>query len=206
MVHEQLVRRGITDERVLKAMTDVPREEFVPSELRDFSWDDGPLPIGHSQTISQPYTVARMCEALQLTGDETVLEVGAGSGYSACVLSCLARQVHAIERIPDLARDADTRIARLGYNVAVCNGDGSLGLPDEAPFDAIVIAAGAPFVPKACAEQLTEGGRLVLPVGSRAHQQLCRFTREHRKLRKEDLGAYAFVPLLGEQGWNIPDL
>ena len=206
MVQQQLVSRGIRDERVLEAMAGVPRERFVPPQLLDSAWDDNPLPIGHSQTISQPYTVARMCEALQLTDSETVLEIGAGSGYSACVLACLARQVHTVERIPELACDAQARVAQLGYtNVCIHTGDGSPGLPEEAPFGAIVIAAGAPSVPPSCVDQLAEGGRLVLPVGSRAHQQLCRYTKIGGRLQEEQLGAYVFVPLLGKEGWATPD-
>ena len=157
MVATHLESRGISDPRVLAAMTRVPRQEFVPNDVRDEAYRDGPLPIGYGQTISQPYTVAMMCEALLLTGNENVLEVGTGSGYAACVLSYLARQVHTIERIPDLALFAEARIQKLGIkNVRVHIGDGSRGLPEAAPFDAIVVTAGGPSLPPDFVHQLAE--------------------------------------------------
>ncbi|HQX50227.1 MAG TPA: protein-L-isoaspartate(D-aspartate) O-methyltransferase, partial [Planctomycetaceae bacterium] len=166
MVTRQIEARGIKDPRVLAAMREVPRELFIPESCRDEAYDDGPLPIGHGQTISQPFTVAMMCEALQLIGTEKVLEIGTGSGYAACILSNLARQVHTIERIPELARSAEARIRDLAItNVRVHVGDGSLGLPDEAPFDAIVVTAGGPSLPSAFESQLAEDGRIVMPIG-----------------------------------------
>lgn len=203
MVMQHLVRRGIADQRVLDAMGDVPREEFVPQQFLKAAYEDGPLPIGHQQTISQPYTVAFMCEALKLNGTENVLEVGTGSGYAAAVLSRLARQVHTIERISELAAAAQSRLERLGIdNVVVHSGDGSVGFPDAAPYDAILVSAGAPELPHVLVDQLAEGGRIVLPVGPRVHQQMCRFTRIGDDLSREPLGPFTFVPLIGAAGWD----
>ncbi len=202
MVEEQLRTRGIRDERVLEAMARVPREEFVPRAFREAAYEDTPLPIGHGQTISQPYTVAFQCEALGLTAEGRVLEIGTGSGYGAAVLSLLAWEVHSIERIPSLAAEARARLERLGYeNVQVAVGDGTLGLADEAPFDGIVVTAGGEDVPRAFLDQLAEGGRLVMPVGARGNgQTLYRFTRAHGRIRVEDLGGFVFVPLVGRCG------
>jgi len=204
MVERQLRARGITDVRVLQAMGEVPREFFVPELLRESAYADGPLPIEYGQTVSQPYTVAFMCEALQLTAAATVLEIGTGTGYAACVLSHLANRVFSIERIPQLARTARQRIAALGYqNVEIVCGDGTLGLPDEAPFDAIIVTAGAPELPSAYRSQIADGGRIVIPVGrAKTLQRLCRFTRCGPELMAEDLGGFAFVPLIGRQGWH----
>ncbi|MBC7965058.1 MAG: protein-L-isoaspartate(D-aspartate) O-methyltransferase [Fuerstia sp.] len=202
MLTNHLESRGISDPRVLAAMGRVPREEFVPADERDEAYRDGPLPIGHGQTISQPYTVAMMCEALQLTGNENVLEVGTGSGYAACVLSHLARQVHTIERIPELARLAEACLQKLGIrNVRVHVGDGSLGLPEAAPFHAIVVTAGGPSVPVDFVNQLVEGGRIVMPVGPMHDQTMCRYTRRDGTLVLEELGAFRFVPLIGAEAW-----
>lgn len=202
MVKHHLESRGIADSRVLAAMATVRREEFVPEALRDDAYRDGPLSIGHSQTISQPYTVAMMCEALQLTGSEKVLEIGTGSGYAACVLSHLAREVHTIERIPELAASAGHRLRESGIrNVHVHLGDGSLGLPSEAPFDAIVAAAGGPALPVAFESQLSEGGRIVMPVGPMHDQTMVRFTKRNGRLFREELGAFNFVPLIGADAW-----
>lgn len=202
MVTHQLESRGISDPRVLAAMGRVAREVFVPDNVKDRAYRDGPLPIGFGQTISQPYTVAMMCESLQLTGNENVLEVGTGSGYAACVLSCLAQQVHTIERIPELGRLAEFRIQELGIrNVQVHVGDGSLGLPEAAPYDAIVVTAGGPSVPAEFVNQLAEGGRIVMPVGPMHDQTMCRYTRRQGKLESEELGAYCFVPLIGADAW-----
>lgn len=202
MVSRHLESRGISDPRVLAAMRRVPREEFVPADEKMEAYRDGPLPIGHEQTISQPYTVAMMCEALQLNGDENVLEVGTGSGYAACVLSHLARQVHTIERIPELARLAEARLQQLGIrNVQVHVGDGSLGLPAAAPFEAIVVTAGGPSVPSDFVNQLSEGGRIVMPVGPMHDQTMRRYTRRHGVLESEELGAFCFVPLIGAEAW-----
>ena len=202
MVRNHLESRGVSDLRVLAAMASVPREEFVPDDEKDEAYRDGPLPIGYGQTISQPYTVAMMCEALRLTGNENVLEVGTGSGYAACVLSHLAQQVHTIERIPELARFAEARIQKLGIrNVQVHVGDGSLGLSEAAPFDAIVVTAGGPSVPAGFVHQLAEGGRIVMPVGPMHDQVMSRYTRRHGTLVLEELGAFCFVPLIGADAW-----
>ena len=202
MLTNHLQSRGISDPRVLAAMATVPREEFVPVDEKAEAYRDGPLPIGHGQTISQPYTVAMMCEALQLTGNENVLEVGTGSGYAACVLSHLAQQVHTIERIPELARLAEARLQHLGIrNVQVHVGDGSLGLPKAAPFDAIVVTAGGPSVPADFINQLVEGGRIVMPVGPMHDQIMYRCTRRQGALESEELGAFCFVPLIGADAW-----
>ncbi len=202
MVEEQLRSRGIQDRRVLEAMAAVPREEFVPAPLREEAYDDNPLPIGAGQTISQPFTVAFMCQALQLKGDEKVLEIGAGSGYGAAVLSKLARRVLTVEYIPELAEEARGRLARLGcHNIEVREGDGSLGCPEDAPFDGIGVTAGAQDLPFPYLEQLSEGGRLVIPLGSQYYgQTLYRFIRRQGRLGIENLGVFVFVPLLGRYG------
>lgn len=207
MVDEQLREHGISDERVLDAMRCVPREEFVPDELRGAAYEDGPLPIGFGQTISQPFTVAFMCQALQLKGTEKVLEIGAGSGYGAAVLSHLASSVFTVERVPGLVKSARARLDRTGYqNVKVVAADGTLGLPDEAPFDAIVVTAGAETLPDAYVRQLRAGGRIVIPLGRSRHSQtMYRFTRLDGQLRVEDLGGFAFVPLIGKFGWHERD-
>jgi len=207
MVERQLRARGISDVRVLQAMNEVPREAFVPEADRESAYADCPLPIDHHQTISQPYTVAFMCEALRLTGFETVLEIGTGSGYAVGVLSCLANRVISIERIPELAQSARRRVAELGYtNVEILCGDGTLGLPEEAPIDAIVVAAGAPELPPEYASQIADGGRIVIPVGhAESHQRMCRFTRRGEDQFVEDLGGFTFVPLVGQRGWSAED-
>ncbi len=201
---EQLRRRGIVDKRVLQAIADVPREVFVPKALLDRAYEDHALPIGLDQTISQPFTVAFMCEALQLDGSENVLEIGTGSGYGACVLSRIAAWVDTIERLPELAEEARTRIQRLGYrNIRVHLGDGSLGLPEDAPFDAIIATAGAEHCPTAFVEQLADGGRIVIPIGDSPRRQvLRRYTRRGDELQSESLGDFAFVPLIGADAWQ----
>ena len=173
MVEEQLRARDIVDQRVLEAMARVAREQFVHESLRRRAYDDAALPIGHGQTISQPYMVARICEALELDGDERVLDVGTGSGYQAAVLAELGGEVHTIERIPELAQQARENLEAAGYErVRVHVGDGTLGLPDRAPFDAIAVAAAAPEFPPVLYEQLVPGGRLVMPVGGKHGQRL----------------------------------
>jgi protein-L-isoaspartate(D-aspartate) O-methyltransferase len=185
-------------------MSRVPRECFVSPELELRAYDDAALGISHGQTISQPFTVAFILEALELQGDEKVLEIGAGSGYGAAVLSLLAREVHTIERIPELAEECRERLRRLHYNrVTVHTGDGSAGLPSEAPFDAIIVTAAAPALPPPYVEQLALGGRIVIPIGSSlSSQHMRRYTRHPHELLDENLGAFAFVPLVGEYGWE----
>jgi protein-L-isoaspartate(D-aspartate) O-methyltransferase len=206
MVERQLVRRGISDGLVLEAFQFVPRDEFLPSGLREFAYRDTPLPIGEGQTISQPYIVAVTMQALGLRGGERVLEVGAGSGYAAAIASRIADEVHTIERHESLATEARERLARLGYtNVHVYHGDGSLGLPQQAPFDAIAVAAAAPEVPRALLQQLAPGGRLVIPIGTEeGRQTLMRVTRQTSGFLEEALADVRFVPLIGKQGWQSP--
>jgi len=203
MVERQLRRRGITDERVLAAMTRVPRELFVPERLAARAYDDGALPIGHRQTISQPFVVATLCSLLALEGHERVLDVGTGSGYQAAVLAELAAEVVTIERIAALADEARARLAAAGYaNVDVHVGDGSLGVPERAPFDGIAVAAAAPTVPPALYAQLADGGRLVLPRGSRWGQELVLVERgPDRPIERTSIPC-RFVPLLGDEGFG----
>ncbi len=199
MVVEQLERRGIRDPRVLEAMNWVPRHEFVPAELLDLAYDDRALPIAQEQTISQPYTVAFMCQEARLAAGDKALEIGTGSGYGAAVLSLLAREVHTIERLKELYQTARGRLARLGYkNVRCYLDDGTLGLPREAPFDAIICTAGAESLPVAYQEQLADGGRLIIPVGPSSHQEMYRFTRRGDAFEREDLGSFGFVPLVSD--------
>jgi protein-L-isoaspartate(D-aspartate) O-methyltransferase len=203
MVDEQLRGRDITDERVLDAMERVPRELFVPDDLRDRAFDDAALPIGAGQTISQPYMVGRIAEELGLDGDERILDVGTGSGYQAAVLAELGDQVHTIERIPELAEYARNALAEAGYtDVAVHEGDGSRGLPEQAPFDAIAVAAAAPGFPTALYEQLTPGGRLVVPVGGRRGQRLEVIVRTPEGPAVLRSVPCRFVPLVGEEGFE----
>jgi protein-L-isoaspartate(D-aspartate) O-methyltransferase len=200
MVVQQLERRDIYDARVLEAMDWVPREEFVPPELEDLAYEDRALPIQLEQTISQPYTVAFMCQEARIAASDKVLEIGTGSGYGAAVLSLLAREVHTVERIRELYDEARERLARLGYtNVHVYHRDGTLGLPEEAPFDAIVCTAGAEDLPTAYAEQLADGGRLLIPIGPPSRQQMVRIMRNDGRLQHEVLGSFGFVPLVSDQ-------
>lgn len=204
MVSEHLLARGIRDAAVVRAMREVPREDFVPPELLRFAYEDGPLPIEEGQTISQPYIVAYMIEALELRGGERVLEIGTGSGYAAAVLSRCAAEVFTVERIASLAESARERLRELGFpNVQVRLGDGTLGWQEHAPYDAIVVTAGAPDVPAELQAQLSLGGRLVIPVGSTPHlQNLVRVRRlPEGGFRREELCGVRFVPLIGEQGW-----
>lgn len=204
MLSDHLAGRGIRDAAVLRAMLEVPREAFLPEGMELFAYDDGPLPIDEGQTISQPYIVAYMIEALELTGKERVLEIGTGSGYAAAVLSRCAAEVFTVERLHSLARRAGAKLEQLGYrNVKVHVGDGTLGWREHAPFDAIVVTAGAPEVPRELKEQLAPGGRLVIPVGPTQHlQELVRVRRDAQgHFRIEDLCPVRFVPLIGEQGW-----
>lgn len=204
MVERNVTARGVQDELVLEAMRKVPRELFLPKNLREFAYEDSPLPIAGEQTISQPYIVAFMAEALMLKGGEKVLEIGAGSGYAAAVLSQIAADVYTVERLGQLADKAASTLADLGYNnVHVLHGDGTKGWPEHAPYDAIVVAAGGPQVPESLKEQLKVGGRLVIPVGGdQRTQELVRVTRISRDTyRSEDIADVRFVPLIGEEGW-----
>jgi len=203
MVEQQIRSRGVHDERVLQAMLAVERHEFVPQGFIDEAYADKPLPIGEGQTISQPYMVAVMSEALELAGTERVLEVGTGCGYQAAVLSLLAREVYSVELNVTLSLDAQKRLERLGYtNVHVHTGDGTLGLPELAPFQGIVVTAAAPRVPEPLAEQLAEGGRLVIPVGSESEQELLVVRREGEKTTSRVINHCRFVPLVGRYGWR----
>lgn len=203
MVEDHLRRRDIRDPRVLEAMSTVPRHCFVPEEHRHLAYVDGPLPIGCGQTISQPYIVALMTQMLALKGSENVLEVGTGSGYQAAILGRLARQVYTIERHASLARQAESTLHSLGYqNVHVVVGDGSEGLPEKAPFQAIIVTAAAPKVPQALLDQLDQGGRLVIPVGGPSYQFLERWHRQGDQFVSEELTPVAFVPLRGKWGWK----
>jgi protein-L-isoaspartate(D-aspartate) O-methyltransferase len=198
MVVQQLERRGIRDPRVLEAMEWVPREEFVPPDLKGLAYDDRALPIDLEQTISQPYTVAFMCQEARLTADDKALEIGTGSGYGAAVLSLLVREVHTVERLEALHHTAQERLARLGYeNVRVHLDDGTHGLPQEAPFDAILVTAGAETLPAAYQEQLADGGRLVIPIGPPSYQEMVRLTRHGEAFDRDNLGSFGFVPLVG---------
>jgi protein-L-isoaspartate(D-aspartate) O-methyltransferase len=203
MVARQIRSRGVRSPRVLAAMEEVPRHEFVSLELAGRAYADEALPHAEGQTISQPYVVAASAEALELEGRERVLEVGAGTGYQAAVLSILAREIIAIESIPTLAASARERLARLGYlNVRVHAGDGSAGFAAGAPFDAILVSAAAPSVPPPLVEQLAEGGRLVIPLGNPDHQQLVKITKARGRTIERELFPCRYVPLVGQFGWR----
>ena len=203
MIETQIRKRGVSSARVLDAMATVPRHEFVPGKFRSYAYLDKPLPIGEGQTISQPFMVGAMAEALELTGCERVLEIGAGSGYQAAVLSLLACEVITVENRTPLALAAQERLAALGYaNVHVHNGDGSAGFPDAAPYDAILVTAGAPEIPQVLADQLREAGRLVIPVGDQENQNLVHARKENGELKTRVLFGCRFVPLLGRFGWS----
>ena len=202
MAEGQLRRRGIADERVLAAMGKVPREQFIPERQRRFAYDDSALSIGEGQTISQPYMVAKMLELLACRPEHRVLEVGAGSGYQAALLAELAAEVYAIEIVETLAEGARQVLSRLGYeNVSIVVGDGTLGYPEAAPYDRVIVAAAAPQVPPPLAEQVAEGGRLVAPVGSRGVQTCIIGSKEDGELRIERSIGCVFVPLIGQHGW-----
>jgi protein-L-isoaspartate(D-aspartate) O-methyltransferase len=205
MVQRQIAGRGVRSEKVLDAMRKVPRERFLPKGQGVWAYDDNPLPIGDGQTISQPYVVAYMTEALLLEGGEKVLEVGTGSGYAAAILAEIAAEVYTIERIEGLATMASRVLDELGYaNVHVRHGDGTLGWPEQAPFDGIVVTAAGPEAPQTLKQQLKIGGRLVIPVGeSKWYQQVVRITRvAEAEFETEDLLPVRFVPLIGEEGWH----
>ncbi len=203
MVATQLRPRGITDERVLEAMARVPRERFVPENQRRHAYDDRALSIGEGQTISQPYMVAIMLQCLRTRRDTTALEIGGGSGYQAAVLGELCDRVWAVEIVEPLAMRASELLAELGYdNVEIVVGDGSLGLPEHAPYDRIIVAAGAPEIPQPLVDQLADGGRLVAPIGSRFSQRLVIIERQGERTVHEDGIGCVFVPLVGEHGWG----
>jgi len=205
MVERQLRRRGIEDERVLAAMAAVPRELFVPEAVRSSAYNDSALPIGHEQTISQPWVVAAICQALRLRGDERVLEIGTGSGYSAAVLAKLASEVITIERVPELAEEARERLGELGVeNVEVIVGDGSRGYPEGAPYDAIAVHAATPEAPQTLLGELADPGRLVVPIATGAADLLTLFIREGDSLRQQTIGPTRFVPLIGAEGFGVP--
>lgn len=206
MVEKQILQRGLNQPRLLAALESVPRHRFVPEGYRSAAYDDSPLPIGHSQTISQPYIVALMTDLLGLDGDERVLEIGTGSGYQAAILAKMTAEVHTVEYIPELATRAENLLKELGLdNVHVHNGDGSLGWPDAAPYGGILVAAAAPNAPRALLQQLNDGGRLVLPVGGRGMQNLEVWEKRDGELRSKVEAAVAFVPLRGEEGWDRED-
>ncbi len=209
MVEKQLRRRGIHDERVLAAMDSVPRERFVPEDVQDQAYEDEALPIENGQSISQPYIVAWMTELLRIEPDGWVLEIGTGSGYQAAVLAAMGARVRTIERLPELAASARARLAELGFagpgstgRVEVIVGDGSLGDPEHAPHDRIIVTAGAPTVPGPLVDQLAEGGRLVVPVGPFGEQELILVTRHGGRITETAVGGCAFVPLIGAAGFG----
>lgn len=204
MVKKQLIRRGIEDERVLEIFREVPRDKFVPEHVKEYSYHDGPLPIGKDQTISQPYIVAEMVEALELDKEDIVLEIGTGSGYEAAILSRIAKHVYSVERIQSLADKAEKCLDDLGYeNITIAVGDGTLGWPEgDKKFDGIIVSAGAPSIPESYKNQLKTNGYIVIPVGSRALQNLYKARKKSEAtLSKQSLGHVRFVPLVGEQGW-----
>lgn len=202
MVEGQIAARGITSPKVLEAFLEVPRHLFVPKTQQIYAYQDRPLPIGLNQTISQPYIAAYMTDLVQLTREESVLEIGTGSGYQAAILGNLADQVYTVERHPSLAERAIRQLGKLGYdNVHVHVGDGTYGLPDFAPYQAIMVTAAAPEVPPPLLGQLDDGGRLVMPVGGRGGQVLLLYRREGKKYHREEIAPVAFVPLIGKHGW-----
>ncbi|MCX6356431.1 MAG: protein-L-isoaspartate(D-aspartate) O-methyltransferase [Candidatus Aureabacteria bacterium] len=203
MVARQLIPRGITDPRVLSAFRRVPRHRFVGGQLNHSAYEDHPLPIGEGQTISQPYMVACMTQCLQLAGGERVLEIGTGSGYQAAILAECAREVYTVERVPALAKKAEAILGELGYtNVRFLTADGTEGWPEHAPYEGIIVTAGAPQIPKPLVEQLTPGGRLVIPVGGGWSQELMVVRREGDAVTEEPVCGCVFVPLVGKFGWK----
>lgn len=204
MVEQQLIPRGITDPSTLKSMSEVPRHLFIPEDRRKYAYEDGPIVIGSGQTISQPYIVALMTQAAECTSEAIVLDVGTGSGYAAAIFSRFCKQVYSIERIPALANRAKEIFSTLGYeNITVIVGDGTLGFSEKAPYEAIVVTAGAPATPEPLIQQLKVGGKLVIPVGDSHMQKLMRYHKvDERQIEEELLEFVRFVPLIGEEGWE----
>ncbi len=203
MVKRQISARGITDTRVLAAMRKVPRHRFVSEALAEQSYGDYPLPIGEQQTISQPFIVAEMTQALQLSGEDRVLEIGTGSGYQAAILAELAYRVYTVERIHSLLLQARRLFDELHYhNIVTRYSDGTIGWKDQSPFDAIVVTAGAPHIPNALVQQLAVGGRMVIPVGDSYSQELIKIYRDEKGIQKSHLGGCRFVKLIGDDGWK----
>jgi protein-L-isoaspartate(D-aspartate) O-methyltransferase len=203
MVESQIAARGVKDPRVLEAMLRVPRHLFVPADMRDRAYDDSPLPIGEGQTISQPYMVAWMTELLEVTGNSRILEIGTGSGYQAAILCELGKDVFSIEKQAGLAQAAKERLHSLGYrNIRIKVADGTLGWPEEAPFDGIMVTAGSPSVPQPLLEQLAESGRLIVPIGPSGIQMLNVIKRKGNEFQTSEVGTCVFVPLVGKFGWS----
>jgi protein-L-isoaspartate(D-aspartate) O-methyltransferase len=203
-IQEQIIERGIKNPKLIKAFREVPREFFLPPDRRDQAWFDGPVPIGHNSTISQPYIVALMTNLLGLKGDEKVLEVGTGSGYQAAILSKLAKKVYSIDIIPELTAEAKDQAKKLDLkNIVFLSTDGSAGYPDAAPFDAIIVTAGSPKIPQPLIAQLKIGGKLVIPVGDEVSQNLLVVTRRAKDIETKSIEAVRFVPLLGRYAWRV---
>ena len=203
MVEDQLKARGLTEGRLLAAFRTVPRHLFVPPELAREAYTDHPLPIGVDQTISQPYIVALMTHCLRLQGHERILEIGTGSGYQTAILAELGLEVYSVERLPELLLPAKTRLLSLGYsNITLTSGDGSLGWPERAPFDAVLVSAAAPEIPRSLLAQVGTGGRMVLPVGPPNAQMLIEVERRPEAVHRREVASCVFVPLIGEQGWR----
>ena len=203
MVEEQIIARGIKDKKVISAFLKVPREEFVPEDLRKYAYIDSPLSIGEGQTISQPYIVALMTEALKLKGGEKVLEIGTGSGYQSAILAEIGCEVYSVERIESLAKKAENILRKLGYNVKIKIGDGTLGWKEYSPYDRIIVTAAGPKIPDTLLFQLSENeGRLIMPVGDRFFQDLILVIKRGKEIEKINLGGCQFVPLIGKEGWE----
>ena len=203
MVEEQIIARGIKDKKVISAFLKVPREEFVPEDLKKYAYIDSPLSIGEGQTISQPYIVALMTEALKLKGGEKVLEIGTGSGYQSAILAEIGCEVYSVERIESLAKKAENILRKLGYNVKIKIGDGTLGWKEYSPYDRIIVTAAGPKIPDTLLFQLSENeGRLIMPVGDRFFQDLILVIKRGKEIEKINLGGCQFVPLIGKEGWE----
>lgn len=202
-IQEQLISRGIVHPKVIQAFRDIPREAFLPNDKQDQAWHDGPVPIGHDSTISQPFIVGLMTQLLELKGYEKVLEIGTGSGYQAAILGRLAQKVYSMDRSPELTAEAKDRFKALGIsNVLFLSGDGSAGYPEAAPYDAIVVTAGSPKIPQPLVAQLKLGGRLVIPVGDESSQNLLLVIRRAKDIETRSIEAVQFVPLIGRYAWR----